>query len=176
MCSLFTTVLLACFVQAADEENPYKRANVGDWVEYKMTGPNCSGRTKMTIVAKDDKEVTYDVAATFSFPGREMVAPVQKIKVDLTKSYDPIMAANLQRTGVTFQKQGEGKEKIKLGEKEFETKWTKVQSTSTTNQFTTVTEHKMWFSKAVPLSGLVKMEITTSTVTTTLELIGSGTK
>lgn len=176
MCSMFTAVVLACFLQVADDENPFKKASVGDWVEYTMTRPGSTGKTKMTIVSKDEKEVVYEVTGSFTAFGREMVAPVQKIKVDLTKSYNPLMAANLQRTGVTFEKQGEGKEKVKLGEKEFETKWTKIKSTSTVNNFTTTTEHKMWFSKAVPLSGLVKMEITSSTVTTTLELIGSGSK
>jgi hypothetical protein len=39
-----------------------------------------------------------------------------------------------------------------------------------------VSDYKMWFSKDVPLSGLVRMETTTSMLTMKLELIGSGRK
>ena len=69
MRSLFAVAIsisLAASIQGADVENPYKKAAVGDWVEYRMTGPNMEGKTKMTIVAKDDKEVSYEVAATFN--------------------------------------------------------------------------------------------------------------
>jgi hypothetical protein len=171
--------LLGCLVSAAhaaDEENPFKKAKVGDWVEYKMTGSGIEGKTKMTIVTKDDKEVTYEIAATFSFMGKEMVAPIQKQTVDLTKSYDAIAAANPQVKDVKFENLGDGKEKLKIGEKEYDTKWTKTKTTTTVGGMTIVGEYKMWFSKDVPVSGLVKMETTTSGITTKVELMGSGSK
>ena len=40
---------------------------------------------------------------------------------------------------------------------------------------TIVSDYKMWFSKDVPLGGLVRMESNVSTTMTTVELIGSGT-
>lgn len=179
MHSLFPATILICFgsaLQAGDQENPFRKGAVGDWVEYAMTGPNMEGKTKMTIVAKDDKEVTYEVAATFAFMGKEMVAPVQKMKIDLTKSYDPIATANLKAKDVKIEREGEGAEKVKVGQKEFDTKWTKLKATATVNNFMVVTDYKMWFSKDVPLSGLVRMETTTSMLTTKLELIGTGHK
>lgn len=161
----------------AAADNPFTRAKVGDWVEYKMTGSNnIAGTTKMTVVAKDDKELTYEVAATFSFLGNETTAPVQKMKIDLTKSYDPIVAANLKQNNVKIEKEGEGTEKIKAGGKEYDTKWTKCKATATANNMTITTDYKMWFSKDVPLSGLVRMETTMSTMTTTLELVATGSK
>src|SRR5262249_54007948 len=96
---LFTVALLMLLVPAAviaGDDHPFKKAKIGDWVEYKMTGA-VGGTTKMTIVAKDDKEVTYEIAATFSFMGKETTAPLQTQKIDLTKNYDPISAANLKR-------------------------------------------------------------------------------
>lgn len=175
MRSHFAVALLICFassVQGADVENPYKKAAVGDWVEYKMTGPNIEGTTKMTIVAKDDKEVSYEVAATFN----GQTAPRQKLKIDLTKSYDAVSAANLKANNTKIETVGEGTEKLKVGDKDYDTKWTKLKSTTTVSNFTIVSEYQMWFAKEVPLSGLVKMDTTTSTITTKLELIGSGHK
>src|SRR5262245_53180140 len=163
MRSLLPAAWLACLlpvVGAAEEENPFKKARVGDWVEYKMTGPNIEGKTKMTIVTKDDKEVVYEVTGTFSFMGMESVAPVQKQTVDLTKSYDPIVAANLKRNNVKIEKLAEGKEKLKVGQKEFATNWTKLRSTTTVNNVTIVTDYQMWFAAEVPLGGLVRMDTT----------------
>ncbi len=179
MRSILAAALLSCLVPTAllaGDDNPFTKAKVGDWVEYRMTGPNMEGKTKMTIVAKDDKELTYEVAATFSVMGKEMAAPIQKLTVDLTKPYDPIVAANLKKTGTKIEKEGEGAEKIKIGVKEFDTKWTKMKSTSTVNDVTVVSDYKMWFSKDVPVSGLVRMETTTAMFTTKLELIGSGSR
>src|SRR5271154_2966431 len=108
---IFAVVLLVGFVpiaQVPDDVNPFKKAKVGDWVEYRMTGPSMDGTTKMTIVAKDDKEVTYEVAAKVSCSGKEMTAPVQTMKIDLTKSYDPVSAANANLKGVKSEKGGEG--------------------------------------------------------------------
>ena len=179
MRSILTAALLALFVpaaQVANEDNPFKSAKVGDWVEYKMTGPNMEGKTKMTITAKDDKEVTYEVTTTYSIMGKQMTNPIEKQKIDLTKSYDPIVAANLKGKDVKFENQGEGTEKIKVGGKELDTKWTKMKTTETGNNMTVVTDYKTWFSKDVPVSGLVGMETTNSGFTTKLELIGSGRK
>jgi len=160
----------------AGDDNPFAKAKVGDWVEYRMTGPGMEGKTKMTIVAKGDKEVTYEVAATFSVMGQEMVAPIQKMTVDLTKPYDAISAANLKRTGTKIETEAEGAEKLKVGGKEFDTKWSKLKCTTTQNGVTIVSDFKFWFCQDVPVSGLVRMETSTGTFTTKLELIGSGSK
>ena len=176
---VIASVLLVCLVPAirgADDQNPYRVAKVGDWVEYKMTGQNMEGSTKMTVVSKDEKEVTYEVGASFSFMGNKMVAPVQTMKVDLTKAYDVISAANLKAKNVKIEKLDEGKDKLKVAGKAYDTNWTKYRATATVNEMTIVTDYKMWFSKEVPLSGLVRMDTTASEITTKLELNGSGSK
>jgi hypothetical protein len=179
MRSLLAAVVFIGVVPTAllgGEDNPFKNAKLGDWVDYKMIGPDIGGTTKMTIVAKDDKEVIYEIASTFSFMGKEMKAPLQTIKVDLTKDYDAISAANLKRTGTTIEKVGEGAEKIKFGEKQLETRWHKLKCTTVVNDFTIVSEFKMWFCKEVPVSGLVRMETTVGASITNLELVGYGSK
>jgi hypothetical protein len=171
--------LLLCLVPTAlpaAEDNPFKKAKIGDWVEYKMTGPNVEGKTRMTIVAKDDKEVTYELVSTFAFMGKETAAPVQKVKVDLTKNYDPIVADNLKRTGTKIEKVGEGTETIKVGDKKYKTKWTRTKYTTTVNDITVVSDYTMWLSTDVPLSGMVKMETTTGMTTMRVELVASGSK
>ena len=72
MRSVLAAVLLICFVPnvlLAEDDNPFKKDKVGDWVEYKMTGQNIEGTTKMTIVAKDGAASGY--SSQFQFvPGR----------------------------------------------------------------------------------------------------------
>jgi len=160
----------------AGEDNPFKKAKVGDWVEHKMTGLDVGGTTKMTIVAKDDKEVTYEIKSTFSFMGKEMTGPVQTQKTDLTKNYDLIAAANEKQVNLKREKLAEGAEKIKIAGKELETKWTHLKITVTVNGMLMVSEYKMWFSKDVPVNGLVRMDTEVGTTKTRLELTGWGSK
>jgi hypothetical protein len=176
---LVLTVLLVCLVpsvRAADDENPWKNAKVGDWVEYKMAGTGFESKTKMTVVAKSDKEVSYEISATFTAAGKEMTAPVQKQTIDLTKNYDELSAINLQNKNVKIEKLDEGKEKLKIGDKEYDTKWTRTKATATFNGITSVSEYKMWFSKEVPLGGMVRMDTTVGTIVTKLELTGFDKK
>jgi hypothetical protein len=179
MRSLILSTLLICSVssvRAADDENPWKNAKVGDWVEYKTVGTGFESKTKMTITAKDDKEVAYDIVATFTANGIEMSAPVQKQKIDLTKPVDTAVAANENNKNTKIVVVGEGTEKLKIGDKEYDTKWKKLKSTTTFNNVDSVTENKMWYSKEVPLSGLVRMDTVVGTITSKLELTGYGRK
>ena len=169
---------LICLVPAASlagDDNPYKKAKIGDWIEYRLTG-TMQGTTKMTVVAKDDKEVSLEVTGTYSFMGMETAVPKQIQKIDLTKGYDAISAANLKSNNTKIDKVGEGTEKLKVGGKEFETKWKRLKSTTDVQGTTVVNEFKMWFSKDAPLGGLVRMDTTASGVNTKLELVGSGSK
>ncbi len=47
------------------EENPYKKAEKGQWATYKMAmkfaGNNIDGTMKQTVVEKDDKSITLEV-------------------------------------------------------------------------------------------------------------------
>ncbi len=176
---LIAAALLASLVpavQGADDENPFRNCKVGDWVEHKMTGPNMEGTSKMTIVSKGDKEVTYEITSTYTAQGTKMVGPVQTIKVDLTQPYDAISAANLKANNVKIEKLGEGKEKLQAAGKEYDTKWTALKATTTVNDMTIVTDFKMWFCKDVPVSGLVRMDTTATGMVFKLELVGSGSK
>src|SRR5262245_28029228 len=103
------------------EDNPYRKAKVGDWVEYKMTtsvgGNNIEGKVKMTVTEKTDKEATVKSIATLN--GMEI--PGQETKIDLTKPYDPAKNANVPKGAeIKTEKVDDGKEKIKVGDKEYD--------------------------------------------------------
>lgn len=169
-------VCLITAVHAAETENPWKNSKVGDWVAYKMTGAGIEGTTRMEITAKAEKEVTYKIEGTFTAAGKKMVAPVQMQTVDLTKPYDAISAANLKKNNVTIETVAEGKEKLKIGDKEYDTTWKKLKATTKVMDIEIVSEYKMWFCKDVPLGGLVRMDTEVSGTTTKLEITGSGSK
>lgn len=176
MRAIFAMAVLACSVflaQAADDDNPYKRSKVGDWIEYKMGG---GGTSKVTITAKDDAEATYEVATTYVSGRQKTEAPVKTFKIDLSKPFDQNSAANLKGDNIVYEKFDEGTEKLILGEKEYQTMWKKVRANISGNGITIRLDLKMWFAKDVPLSGLVKMETTSSGSTTTLELTRTGGK
>src|SRR5262245_39695066 len=165
---VFAVILLVCVGPAslrADDDNPYKAAKVGDWVEYKysardFTAPRgAEAKIKMTVIAKDDKELTYEI-------GGWVPGVVQKFKIDLTRPHDPIGLAalsnyhnfgTLKGKDVKAEKLGEGKEKRKVGGKEYDTRWTQMKYTIKFTEHPSLGERryvilaKIWVSKDVPL-------------------------
>jgi uncharacterized protein YpmS len=164
---------------AADEENPYKKAKVGDYATYKMTtkvaGTSLEGTITQTISAKSDKEVTLKV--TGSLNGAEI--PAQEQKIDLTKPFDPTKSALPPGTEATVEKLKDGKEKIKAGGKEYETKWESYKVKAKANGMEIEAEIKAWQSKDAPLL-MIKMEMTAEVagmkVEMEMELSETGSK
>jgi hypothetical protein len=178
---LFAVCLSVCLLtpaaRAADPENPYKSAKVGDWVSYKMS-PKIQGNAvemtmKMTVDAKDDKEVT--VKATVMYMGQE--GPPQTIKIDLSKPFDPIkgLGASVPQTKDTkVEKVEDGKETITVGDKKYDCTWTKFKSTTKIQDKEIKSDVKIWVNKDVPLGGLVKMEMTGDVFNSTMMLADHG--
>src|SRR5579862_7254520 len=118
---LLTTALAVCFipaVRAADIENPFKNAKVGEWTEYKMNLFGSTATMKMKVLAKDDKEATYELTGTISIQGNQTPIPAQKQTVDLTKPYDLLSATMVKGKNLKVEQDSDGAEKIKLGDKE----------------------------------------------------------
>jgi hypothetical protein len=129
-----------------------------------------------TITAKTDKEATVKIETKIN----NMELPAQEQTIDLTKPFDPTKAGGLPGGGeATFEKGKEGKEKIKLAGKEYDTTWTtyKVKAKAMGQEIDADT--KMWMSKDVPM-GMVKTEVTMDVmgmkVQVTVELTESGNK
>ena len=176
----FVVVLAPVASRAADDENPYKNAKVGDFATYKMTmkvaGQNLEGTIKQSITEKSDKEVTVKVTGNIN----GMDIPEQVQKIDLTKPFDPTKIG--QQPGgadLKVEKGKEGKEKLKVAGKEYETTWTNYTVKGKANGIEIDTVMKVWMAKDVP-AALAKMEMTTTVagmkIEMTMELTETGSK
>lgn len=177
--AVLAALVVVPFAFAADEENPYKKLKVGDYATYKMTtkiaGMNLEGTITQTVAKKDDKEATLKV--TGSLNGMEI--PAQEQKIDLTKPFDPTKANLPPGSEATVEKLKYGKEKIKAGGKEYETKWETYKVKAKANGLEIEAEVKAWMAKDFPFQ-VVKMEMTTEVAGMKLEMemeiSESGTK
>lgn len=171
---------------AADDDHPYKNVKVGDFVTYKLSmkvaGMDATGTLTQTVAAKTDKEVTVKASGKFTLLGMDIDIPASESKVDLTKPFDPtqVNGGTLPAgTDVKVEKGKEGKEKLKVGGKEYETTWTNYTVKGKAMGQDLDSEMKAWMSKDVPM-GLVKMEMTATVagqkVTMTMEMSETGTK
>jgi len=161
------TRLFACLLalaaapcaSGADEENPYKKAKVGDFAAYKMTtkvgGFNVEGTVTQTVAAKDDKEVTIKTSGKVM----GMDIPSQEQKIDLTKPYDPTKAALPPGTEAKVEKLKDGTEKLKAAGKEYDCKWETYKIKAKAGGQEIEADVKAWMSKDLPLL-VVKMEMT----------------
>jgi hypothetical protein len=165
--------------RAAEEENPYKKAKVGDYATYKMTtkigNMTLEGTATQSVTAKDDKEAT--VKMVLKVNGMEI--PAQEQKIDLTKPYDPTKTGLPPGADVKVEKLKDGKEKIKAGGKEYECKWESFKISGTAMGVEISGEVKVWQSKDMPLQ-VIKMESTAKVagmdVDSTMELTEAGSK
>jgi hypothetical protein len=158
------------FAQAGD--NPYRKANVGDWVSYEMKinvgGQSITSTMKQTVKAKTDKEATVEVEATA--PGQNFK---QEQKIPLDKPFDPTEMAKQQGgPNADVEKISEGKDSVTVGGKKYDCKWVKLKVK--VKQFNIESTSTVWFSSDVPLSGLVKMEAEVMGQKYVMELTGSG--
>jgi hypothetical protein len=167
------------FAFAADEENPYKKAKVGDYATYKMVtkvaGMNLEGTMTQKCTAKSDKEATIKIELNIN--GMEI--PAQEQKIDLTKPYDPTKATLPEGTDAKIEKLKDGKEKIKVGGNEYETKWESYKVKAKANGMEVEAEVKVWMNNDIPLF-VAKMEVTTEAagmkIEVEMELTESGNK
>src|SRR5688572_22977669 len=160
---LFAAVLALAVVPLAvgQDENPYKKAKVGDYATYKMTtkvaGFNVEGTITQTVTAKDDKEVTVETSGKV----QGMDIPAQKQTIDLTKPFDPTKATGNTPPGteVKAEKLKEGTEKVKVGDKTYEAKWETYKMKTKTAGQEIDADMKVWQAKELAIP-MVKMEMT----------------
>ncbi len=188
---LFAAVFAVCFAplaaRAADDDNPYKTTKVGDYVTFKMTmkvaGQNVTGTLTRTVTAKSDKEATVKSTGKFSLGGKDMDIPATEEKIDLTKPFDPakLGGPGALPAGVeaTIEKGKDGKEKIKVGGKEYDCTWSTYKIKAKAMGVEVSSDAKTWLSKDIPM-GLAKMESTSDAlgmkIEMTLEFTESGSK
>ena len=166
----FLALTVAPFAFGADEENPYKKAKVGDYATYKMTtkvgGFNVEGTLTQTVTAKDDKEATIKV----SVKANGMELPSQEQKIDLTKPFDPTKVGNNLPPGAQIEKLKDGTEKVKAGGKDYDTKWETYKMKLNAMGMAFEADMKVWQAKdlAIPM---VKMEMTADVMGNKMEMV-----
>ena len=169
-------LLLPLLIWAVD--NPLKNAKVGEWVSFvthtEAMGQKTEMQMKQTVVAKDETSVTLKTETTMN--GTKM--PPQETKIPLNQPYEPYKTPNSDAVVTPL---GTGTETLTVGGKPYACTWTNVKVVMTKPAAMESTT-KMWISKDVPVSGMVKMESDsvmkagTQTMNTkmTMELTGSG--
>jgi hypothetical protein len=174
--SVFVVGTAAPRCWAAEPENLFKNAAVGDWAAYKIatTGPNADqpqplkprdGEWKLTVSAKGDKQVTLKT----NVPQTPRVPPDPDIKIELNKGFDPTRISNYvswftpepKSLAPSEEKTKEGdKETIEVGKTKYECKVvtiTRTYKVAAKNAEGTY-EYKLWTCPDAPMGGLVKME------------------
>jgi hypothetical protein len=169
--SLILFITVAICVSAQEAEQPLKRAKVGDYAVFKMSGAGVNGTSKQEVTAVTDKEVTIRFTSTVN--GIEQKPTEQKI--DFTKKADPaVEAANRKKFKIVDT--GKGQETLKIDGKDYQCDWRSSMATATQNGMDIVTESKLWMSKDAPVFGLVKTESKTFGQVTVVELTEAGSK
>jgi hypothetical protein len=145
---------------ADNEDNPYRNAKVGDFAIYSMKAKVATfavdGTITQTVTAVTDKEVTVKLST--AIPGAPNTDQVQKI--DITKPYDPTKFSGTLPPGTdaSVEKDKEGKDKVKVGDKEYDCTWTTYKLKGKAAEMDINANIKIWMSKEAKM-GMVKMEM-----------------
>jgi len=170
--ALFTCASLV----GAQEENPFKKAAVGDWADYKLdtTAQNIklTGKMRIAVKAKTDDKAT--IRTTITINDQEVSA--QETTIDLTKPFDYTSTTGLPGAAeAKVEKVGEPKiEKIKVAGKDVETVLSTLKLTATVMGNPFDSEIKVWTSKDLPLAGLAKMDVRSKVADMDITYTGSG--
>ena len=168
--SLAALLAVSFALRGAEEENPFKNAKVGDWVKYKQTvnagGMKMDAELKQTVTEKTDKEATVEL---------EMVMQGQPhkstVKIPLDQKYEPYKQPGMD---AEVKELGKGDEKVTVGGKTFDAKWTQVEVINKAQGAEMKSTVKVWSSTTVPVGGMVKMEGDMAGTKMALELVDFG--
>jgi len=157
--ALLALTAAALTTGAADDDNPYKTAKVGDYAKYALKGKvgflPLDGTVTQTVADRGDTEATLKVVLTAG--GADTPFPDQKI--DLTKPLDPTKGIALPGFGnAKLEKLKDGKEKVKVGGKEYDAEWTTFKVKVAAKGAESEGDLKMWTAKDVPVR-LVKLDL-----------------
>ena len=179
-------VLAPVAARAADDDNPFKGAKVGDYAKYDTvlkTGKAAEVKTvrTQTVTAASEKEVSLKTVTELN--GKEVPTKKGEQKIDLTKPFDPAVSGETTSIGaglnLKWEKQKTGKEKVKVGDKEYECTWTTYKAVVPPNLPAAIEgEVKVWLSKDVPfvVKRALNMKVGNNEITYSTELTEFGNK
>ncbi|MBI3828817.1 MAG: hypothetical protein HY291_04830 [Planctomycetes bacterium] len=155
-------------------QNPYKKATVGQWTEYRTVsdsaGTKSESKSKTTVAAKDDKSITLKTVVEVA--GTKMPEQTNVIKFDEPVKTPEYKTEELEK----------GSETLAVAGKSFACHWVKSKTVIDNAQMKSTTLSKDWLCDDVPLGGVVKSESTSTMVMNgteiktvmTMELVGTG--
>ena len=162
------------FAQEANDAKPpapLSRAKVGDYVVFKLVGPQVQGTMRQEVVAVTDKNVTIKTTSTtngFTLPASEQT-------VDIKVNYFPAVEAKNRKDNQIVDT-GAGTETLTINGKAYKCDWRSNSSTTDQGGVKIVSESKVWTSADAPVYGLVKTETKVFGQTTIMELSEAGAK
>jgi len=173
--SLAVTLLAFSSALHAQEDNPYKKAKIGDWIEWtssmKAGGFAIDGGMKQTLIAKSDTEVTLEVINKLPGGGEQK----QEMKIKLDEKYDAVKVG--APPGTEVKEIDKGSETITVNGKQIKAQWRTYEMTTTSGGQKISMKGKSWVSADVPLGGLVRSENDVTGIgKQTLELKDHGSK
>jgi hypothetical protein len=173
---------ICAFALQADEDNPYVKAKVGDWIEYtaslQMPHRNLATSIHKEVVKKTATEVTLEISTLITMAGTDesaakMTSPrKQTLVIRLNKKFTPGMPQGLD-PDVTAKESGSGTETLAVGGKNVETNWVAFEWGSAKDQMASG-KAKAWLGKNIPLDGVVKLVTEVPQCTSTMELKDFG--
>lgn len=154
------TVSSSVVAHADELENPYRRAQVGDWAKYKHAtrggSLNYSSEETRTITAKDGKTVklkrtlSLDVGVTKEYDET----------IDLTAAFTTATLLGYEEPPqFTIEKTDDGTEGVQVGEKKLEARWTFY---SLDRGGPNAAEKQIWVAKEAPFDGIVMEKLSSS--------------
>lgn len=144
-----------------DAENPYRKAKVGDWVEYTAEFGGQTMTMRQTVTAKTDKVAkvkTEMKIGTNAMPGTEFEIPLDK---PLDPKHFQSMGTQRGNPKAKVKELERKPDTIKAAGKEFQATLYKMQSEVDFNGQTLTSTVTVWVSPDAPLSGMVKLQVET---------------
>jgi hypothetical protein len=165
-------------VGAADLENPYKRAKLGDYATYAAVAQSPLGESKtnrsVIITAVGERQVSVKIVIERDGKGTPPTQVEQKI--DITKPFNPGTAEDVN---FVWERLKEGKGKLTVGNKEYECTWiTYKPVVPRDSSLKPEGERTIWISKDLPfiVKDTLKMRVGTDDISESMQLIGIGHK
>ena len=161
-----------------------RNAKVGDWVIHSTivevggdAGARIAHTTKLTVKAKDDKNVTL----VLEMESQGQKRPAQEVLVPLDRPYDFMDPAG-GIEGAKVETLAQGEQTLEVGTRRYRCRWVEQRFTVSQEGMQSVTTSKAWVCRDVPWGGMVKWVASTDTkageqstkMSYTMELIDAG--
>jgi hypothetical protein len=169
--AITANVIIAQSATAQENIEPLRKAKVGDYVVFKLTGGGVKGTMRQEVTAVTDKSVTIKSTSTTN----GITLPASEQTIPLAPKVDPAVEAK-NREANKIVDTGNGEETLTIGGKGYKCQWRSNSTTTMQGGTKIVSEAKVWISADAPVYGLVKTETKVFGQTTVMEMIEAGSK